>query len=94
VKVNIGAHGQREGLGGPLGDVDDGEGRHGRRTRRCARATLNGARYLGLRRRHRLARGGQAGDLVVIDGDVLQDIRVSDRVTHVVLNGGSTTRRR
>jgi hypothetical protein len=30
---------------------------------------------------------GKLADLMVIDGDVLVDIRTSDRVTHVMLNG-------
>ena len=30
---------------------------------------------------------GKLADLVVIDGDVTKDIRISDKLTHVMLNG-------
>ena len=67
--------------------MDDGEGRHDAAPRRCARRRWNGARYLGLDADIGSLEPGKLADLVVIDGDVLRDIRVSDRVTHVMLNG-------
>jgi imidazolonepropionase-like amidohydrolase len=86
VAVNIGAHGQREGLaahwelwmlglGGmtPLEAIRSG--------------TLNGAKYLGMDKDIGSLEPGKLADLVVIDGDVLADIRNSDRVTQVMQNG-------
>ncbi len=86
VKVNLGAHGQREGLaahwelwtavkGGmtPLQAIRMG--------------TLNGAEYLGMQRDIGSLEVGKLADLVVIDGDVLQDISVSDKISYVLQNG-------
>jgi adenine deaminase len=50
-------------------------------------ATLNPARYLGLDRDIGSLEVGKLADLVIIDGDVLADIRNSDRITHVMQNG-------
>ncbi len=86
VKVNIGAHGQREGLAAHWEMwmlVKGGMTPH----EALRAATLNGARYLGLDADIGSLEPGKLADLVVIDGDVLQDIRVSDRVTHVMQNG-------
>lgn len=86
VPVNIGAHGQREGLaahwemwtlvaGGmtPLEAIRS--------------ATINGANYLGLQKDIGSLEAGKLADLVIIDGDVVKDIRVSDRVTQVMIGG-------
>lgn len=86
VKVNIGAHGQREGLGAhwemwmlALGGMTPLEA--------LRAATLNPAHYLGLDRDLGSLEPGKLADLVVIDGDVLADIRRSDRVRQVMLGG-------
>jgi imidazolonepropionase-like amidohydrolase len=86
VPANIGAHGQREGLGAhwemwmfALGGMTPLEA--------LRTATLNPARYLGLDRDLGSLEPGKLADLVIIDGDVLQDIRQSDRISHVMQNG-------
>jgi imidazolonepropionase-like amidohydrolase/Tol biopolymer transport system component len=86
VPVNIGAHGQREGLGShwemwmlAMGGMTPLE------AIRCA--TLNPARYLGLDADIGSLEPGKLADLVVIDGDVLSDIRQSDRVAQVMVDG-------
>ena len=86
VRVNLGAHGQREGLGAhwemwmmvkggatPLQAIRN--------------ATINGAHYLGMDRDIGSLEVGKLADLVVIDGDPLADIRQSDRVVDVMQNG-------
>ena len=86
VKVNLGAHGQREGLAAHWEMwmmVKGGMTPH----QALRAATWNGARYLGFDGDIGSLEPGKLADLVVIDGDVLKDIRVSDRVTHVALNG-------
>ncbi len=86
IPVNVGAHGQREGLGAhwemwtlALGGMTSLEA--------IRVATLNGAKYLGMDRDIGSLEAGKLADLAIIDGDVLKDIRNSDRLTHVMLNG-------
>ena len=86
VPVNIGAHGQREGLGTHWEMWTFGMG--GMTPLEALRtATLNPARYLGLDKDIGSLEVGKLADLVVIDGDVLHDIRQSDRITQVMQNG-------
>jgi imidazolonepropionase-like amidohydrolase len=86
VRTSIGAHGQREGLGAhwemwmfALGGMTPLEA--------IRSATLNPAQVLGLDRDLGSLEPGKLADLVVIDGDVSRDIRLSDRVHWVVQNG-------
>jgi imidazolonepropionase-like amidohydrolase/Tol biopolymer transport system component len=86
VKVNIGAHGQREGLGShwemwmfALGGMSPIEA--------LRTATVAPAHYLGMERDLGTIDVGKLADLVVIDGDVLADIRQSDRISLVMQNG-------
>ncbi|SHG65336.1 amidohydrolase family protein [Massilia sp. CF038] len=86
VAVNMGAHGQREGLGAhwEMWSLVMG----GMRPLEAIRsATLNGAKYLGLDQDIGSLEVGKLADLAMIDGDVLADIRNSDRITHVMLGG-------
>lgn len=86
VLVNIGAHGQREGLAAHwemwmlgLGGATPLEA--------LRAATLNPARSLGFDRHIGSLEKGKLADLVIIDGDVLSDIRQSDRISQVMVNG-------
>ena len=86
VRVNVGAHGQREGLGSHwemwtfvLGGMTPLEA--------IRVATLNGAKYLGMDKDIGSLETGKLADLSIIDGDVLKDIRQSDRITQVMVNG-------
>jgi imidazolonepropionase-like amidohydrolase len=86
VPAMIGAHGQREGLGShwemwmfALGGMTPLEA--------LRTATLNPARHFGLEADLGSLEVGKLADLVIIDGDVLKDIRLSDRITHVMQNG-------
>jgi len=86
VPAMIGAHGQREGLGShwemwmfALGGMTPLEA--------LRTATLNPARHFGLDADLGSLEVGKLADLVIIDGDVLNDIRQSDRITHVMQNG-------
>lgn len=86
VKVNIGAHGQREGLGAHwemwmfgLGGMSSLEA--------IRTATINPAHYIGLDRDLGSIEPGKLADLVMIRGDVLTDIRQSDQISHVMQNG-------
>jgi adenine deaminase len=50
-------------------------------------ATLNGAKYLGMDQDIGSLETGKLADLSIINGDMLKDIRQSDRITHVMVNG-------
>jgi imidazolonepropionase-like amidohydrolase len=86
VSVQLGAHGQREGLaahwelwmfnqGGmtPLESIRS--------------ATLAGAKYIGLDREVGSLEPGKLADLVVLDGNPLQDIRNTHEVRYTMVNG-------
>ena len=86
VGVQIGAHGQREGLGAHweiwtlvLGGMSPHE------ALRCA--TLGGARHLGYDREIGSLEPGKLADLVVLDRDPLADIRNTESLRWVMANG-------
>lgn len=86
VPVLIGAHGQRAGLAAhwemwimEQGGFTPFEALRG--------ATLDGARYLGMDADIGSIEVGKLADLVVIEGDPLEDLRQSEQVRYVMLNG-------
>ncbi len=86
VKVNNGAHGQLEGLGVHWemwmlvqGGMTPAQA--------LQAATINGAEYLGLDKNLGNIKVGKLADLVVLSADPLEDIRNSELVHQVMLNG-------
>jgi imidazolonepropionase-like amidohydrolase/Tol biopolymer transport system component len=86
VKVNLGAHGQREGLAAhwEMWMLADG-GMTPHEALRCA--TLNGAHYLGMDRDLGSIEPGKLADLVVLDANPLDDIHNTKSLRWVIQNG-------
>ncbi len=86
VTANIGAHGQREGLGAhweiwmfAQGGMSPLEA--------LKTATINPAKTFGMDHQLGTIEPGKLADLIVIDGNPLADIRVSDKVIYTMVNG-------
>lgn len=86
VRVNIGAHGQREGLAAHWeiwsmvqGGFTPWEALRG--------ATIDGAASLGMDHAIGSLETGKLADIVIIDGDPLEDIYRSEYVSHTMING-------
>lgn len=86
VIVGIGAHGQREGLAAHWEMWMMAQG--GMTALQAIRtATIDPATHLGLADNIGSLKVGKLADIMIVDGDVANDIRLSDKVTHVMING-------
>jgi imidazolonepropionase-like amidohydrolase/Tol biopolymer transport system component len=85
-KVNLGSHGQLQGLGAhwELWMLAQG-GMTPLQAIRCA--TINGASYLGMDREIGSLETGKLADLIVLNDNPLDDIRNSDHIKYVMVNG-------
>ncbi len=86
VNVNLGAHGQLQGLGAhwelwmfEQGGMSEMEA--------LQVATINGARYLGMDHELGSLEKGKLADLIILEGNPLEDIRATENVTHTMVNG-------
>ncbi len=86
VKVNLGAHGQLQGLGAhwelwmlQQGGLSNHEA--------LKAATINGAEYIGISDEVGSLEKGKLADLIILDKNPLENIRNSNSVTHTMING-------
>lgn len=86
VMVTAGAHGQREGLAQHWEIWMMAQG--GMSPLQALRtATYDAAKSLGMEHAIGSIEAGKLADIAIIDGNVLENIRYSDRVTHTMING-------
>ncbi|RZM14841.1 MAG: amidohydrolase, partial [Pedobacter sp.] len=85
-KVNLGAHGQIQGLGAhwELWMLVQG-GMTPLQAIRCA--TQNGAAYLGMEKEIGSLEAGKLADLIIMDANPIEDIRNSEKIKYVMING-------
>lgn len=86
VKVMLGAHGQREGLGAHWEMWMYAQG--GMTAMNVIKmATIDGAQYIGMDKDIGSLEKGKLADLIILNANPLDDIRNSDKVDQVMLNG-------
>jgi imidazolonepropionase-like amidohydrolase len=86
VKINLGAHGQLQGLGVHWELWMLGQG--GMTNMQALRsATMNGAEYLGMETEIGSIKEGKLADIIVIDGDPSTDLMDSENVIYTMMNG-------
>lgn len=86
VNINLGAHGQLQGLGAhwELWMLQQG-GMSNLQAIRCA--TINGAISLGMEAEIGSIKAGKLADLIVLDANPLDNIRNSESIRYVMVNG-------
>ncbi|MCH8331097.1 MAG: amidohydrolase family protein, partial [Bacteroidetes bacterium] len=86
VNIGLGAHGQLQGLGAhwELWMFEQG-GMSPMQALKCA--TINGARYIGMEDEIGSLKVGKLADLIVIDGNPLEDLRKTENVVYTMING-------
>lgn len=86
VKVNLGAHGQIQGIGAhwELWMLAQG-GMSNMQALRCA--TMNGAEYIGMDKEIGSLEIGKLADLIILDKNPLEDIHHSETVLFTMVNG-------
>ncbi len=85
-KINLGAHGQLQGLGAhwELWMLAQG----GMKPFDCIKsATINGAEYLGMDKEIGSLKIGKLADLIVLNANPLDDIRNSEKIKYTMVNG-------
>lgn len=85
-KVNLGAHGQIQGIGAhwELWMLSQG----GMTPLQAIRsATLNGAEHLGMGKELGSLENGKLADLIILDANPLEDIRNTATIRYVIING-------
>ncbi|MCW5922237.1 MAG: PD40 domain-containing protein [Saprospiraceae bacterium] len=86
VNINLGAHGQLNGLGAhwELWMLQQG-GMSNLQALKCA--TINGAKHIGMDKEIGSLAPGKLADLIVLDKNPLDDIRNSESIRYVMVNG-------
>ncbi len=86
VKINLGAHGQLQGLGAhwELWMLQQG-GMTNMEALKCA--TINGAEYLGMSHQLGSIKEGKLADIIVLEKNPLADIRNTETVVYTMVNG-------
>ncbi|MFT4536279.1 MAG: imidazolonepropionase-like amidohydrolase [Saprospiraceae bacterium] len=86
VNINLGAHGQIQGLGAHWELWMLGQG--GMTNMQALRsATMNGAEYLGMDKEIGSIKEGKLSDIIVIDGDPSKNLMDSENVIYTIING-------
>jgi imidazolonepropionase-like amidohydrolase len=86
ININLGSHGQLQGLGAhwELWMLAQG-GMTNLQALRCA--TLNGAKHLGMDKEIGSLAPGKLADLIVLDKNPLENIRHTEAIRYVMVNG-------